>query len=239
MSNFESAACPVWSPDSRGLLVEAIQTTADGLDLWAISPSGDQATATGIGRIVEQARLKLALRECAISWGKGSLVFSAGEGDTQNLWRLPVLPDGCPAGDVARFTFGSAEEALPAEAASGAIVFASRTETLDIWRLPVDHPDQLARVTEGVGVAAFPQARGNRLAYLSKAEGKSVVWLRDLQKDNATDARWRRSTISATLSRRGNGCVQRRSERVCGHGPLDRRPPGLQRVLACLAVQRA
>jgi hypothetical protein len=186
LSNFASAACPVWSPDSRGLLVEAMQTPADGLDLWAISPNDEHATATGIASVLEQARLRLALRECSLSWGKSSLVFSALDGDTQNLWRLRVLPDGQPGGRVERFTFGSAEEALPFEASSGAITFASRTETLDIWRLPVDHPDQLAQVTEGVSMASFPQARGNRLTFLSKTEGKSVVWLKDLQTGRAS-----------------------------------------------------
>ena len=51
LSNFASAACPVWSPESR-LLVEAMQTPADGLDLWAISPKDENATATGIARVV-------------------------------------------------------------------------------------------------------------------------------------------------------------------------------------------
>lgn len=181
LANFGSAACPVWSPDGRSLLVAAAQAPADGVEFRAVSLDGDHSNTTGIARAAEQARLRFAWRECPVSWGEGAFVFSALEGDAQNLWRLPARPDGRTSGPIARLTFGSAEEVLPFQALSGSVAFAGRNAATDIWRLSVEHPDLPIRVTDGAATATFPQGRGNRLTYVSKTQGRSVVWLRDLR----------------------------------------------------------
>ncbi len=178
--NFTSAACPVWSPTGDRILIEGIQSPSDSLDLWSVSLR-DESAATGIGRMADQARLRLAVRECSLSWGRGSIVFSALDGDAQNLWRLPAKEDGRPAGRLVRLTFGSAEETVPFETPSGTVAFAGRTETLDVWRLKPESADAPTRVTEGVAVPTFPQVRRNRLVFLSRNEGRSAVWLKDLQ----------------------------------------------------------
>lgn len=179
LANFISTACPAWSPDSGRLLVEARQDAADTLDLWTVALNEEHA-ATGIARLLDRAHLKFALRECSFSWGREAIIFSGAEGDTQSLWRVPVTREGRPAGAMVRSTLGSAEEVLPFEAASGAIAFASRTENLDIWRLRVEAPGELTRVTEGIGSPVFPHALGNRLTFLSNSGGRSAVWLKDL-----------------------------------------------------------
>jgi len=186
LGHFASAACPVWSPRGSNLLVEAVENPADPLDLWSVSPDDSRHVPTGAARVLDRAQLRLSPRECSLSWGPGFLVFSALEGDTQNLWRLPASPDGQPFGRAARLTLGSGEEALPFAAASGAIAFIGRSETLHVWRMPVDRPEQLASVTEGVPSATFPSAALNRLAYLSKTQGRADVWLKDLGSGQAT-----------------------------------------------------
>ena len=45
----------------------------------------------------------------------------------------------------------------------------------------MERPGELERVTEGVASPTFPNAVANRLAFLSKADGRSVLWLKDLQ----------------------------------------------------------
>jgi Tol biopolymer transport system component len=185
LGNFASAACPVWSPQGGMLAMEAMEAPADRLDLWSVSLDDERPAPTGLARVMEQAHLTFALRECSLSWAKDTLVFSGIEGDTQNLWRVRVSTDAKPSGPLVRTTLGSAQETLPFAASPGDIAFASRTETLDIWRLPVDRPEQLTRVTEGVSMTSFPQARGHGLAFLAKTEGRPVVWLKDLNSGQA------------------------------------------------------
>ena len=55
LSNFLSAACPVWSPENHSLLMEAVQTPADAIDIWSVplndEHGNERAAATGIARI--------------------------------------------------------------------------------------------------------------------------------------------------------------------------------------------
>ncbi|HEY2018805.1 MAG TPA: hypothetical protein VGH38_35110 [Bryobacteraceae bacterium] len=186
LGNFASSACPVWSPGGRTLLVEAIEKTGDPLDLWSASVDDRPPVPTGAGQAIERSHLKFSLRECSFSWGKDSLMFSALEGDTQNLWRLAATAGGRPLGGAVRATLGSGEEALPFAAASGEIAFVGRSETVDVWRMPLDHPERLERVTEGVPSATFPSVARDRLAYLTQTQGHTDVWLKDLKTGHAT-----------------------------------------------------
>jgi Tol biopolymer transport system component len=196
LAGFASTSCPVWSPDSDRLLLEARQDAGDPLELWSVPLQDEHAAATGIARLLDQARLKFALRECSLSWGRRAVVFSAAQGDTQNLWRVPASSTGEPIGALVRSTLGSAEEALPFEAPSGAIAFAGRSATQDVWRFPVDRPEELERVTDGAASPAFPNARGNRLTWISRGEGHAVVWLKNLETGET------RQVTSATVDAR-------------------------------------
>lgn len=178
-ASFAAAACPVWSPDNRTVLAEAMHTPSDRIGLWTASIAGDRTASLGINRSSDQAPPQFASRDCSLSWSKDSVILSALESDTQNLWRLPLSPEGQAIGPLMRVTFGSAREVVPFANALGATVFASRAETLDIWRVPVAHPEQLARITE-LSTASFPSARGGKLAFLSKVEGRSALWLKDI-----------------------------------------------------------
>jgi Tol biopolymer transport system component len=172
-----SAACPVWSPNGKSLLVEVTEKVGDSLDLLSVSIDHDSHAPTGARAILDRAQLKFSMRECAIAWGRDSLVLSALQGDTQNLWRLPVSASGQVIGRPTRLTLGPGHDTLPFASLSGAIAFVGRTEAVDLWRVPVDHPDKLSRVAEGAPSATFPSAAKNRVAYLSQGQ----VWLSDLE----------------------------------------------------------
>jgi Tol biopolymer transport system component len=186
LPNFTSAACPVWSPRGDSLLVEAIQTPAGHQDLWAVSPGGERVTASGIGGVIEQAGLRWALNECSFSWDANTIVFSALGGDTQNLWRTPASRAGRAMGPAERLTFGSAAETLPFASPPGFIAFTSSSKTTDVWRMPVNRPEELARVSTGVNGATFPQALGDGLVFLSQADGRTVISRKDLRTGQTT-----------------------------------------------------
>ena len=179
-ANLTSTACPVWSPDGRNVLLEAMESPADPLDLWVVTPGGEQLVRTGIARVLDPAQLKFSMRECSLAWQDRSIVFSAASGTTENLWRLPVSSDARPRGRLAHVTLGSADEARPAATPTGVIAFVSRTQTLNVWRMPVEHSEQLARLTQGTANISFPHAAGDRLAFLSKKSGPAGLWLKDL-----------------------------------------------------------
>lgn len=179
--NLVSTACPAWSPDGRSVLIEAMERPGDALDLWRVSLDGGRVARTGVAAVLDEAQLKLETRECSVAWPKdGSLVLSASSGDTENLWRLPVSRDAAPRGRLVRLTLGSADEGLPSVDSAGTIAFVSRTQSLNVWRMPVDRPDQLSRITQGGADITFPDVEGTRLAYLSKKSGPADLWLKDL-----------------------------------------------------------
>ena len=182
-SGLASSACPVWSPDGKRLLVEGVRSPGGVVDLWTVPWNSGRATATGIVQTLQAERLSLIFQECSFSWADGAVTIAASRGDTENLWRLRLSAEGRLSG-LTRLTFGSAEEALPSAVGEGAIAFTSRSVRLNVWRVAAENPQELERVTRGVGTAAFPDVRavpgGIKLAFLSKAEGRSAIWLQDV-----------------------------------------------------------
>ncbi len=180
--DFASAACPAWSPDGNRLLIEGARLPGEGIDLWTVPRRGGPATATGIIPALKRAGLTLDLQDCSFFWSPDSVTLAASRGDTRNLWRLPVAADGRSTG-LSRLTFGSAEEALPFALKGGEVAFTSRSVRLNVWRAAVDNPQELSPVTDGIAAAEFPDAHaiagGATVAFLSKEDGRSVIWLQN------------------------------------------------------------
>ncbi len=183
LADFAAAVCPVWSTRDSQLLLEASQRAGDPLDLWSVRLHEPQLVRSGIGEVLHGEKLKLEYQHCSFTWRNDTVVISAIQQDTQNLWLLPVSREGQSTGRLQRITVGSAGEAVPF-AAANLIAFSSRSETLDIWRMPIDSPDKLVRVTGGE--TTFPQVADNRLVYLAKSAGLSDVWLKTLPSGKET-----------------------------------------------------
>jgi eukaryotic-like serine/threonine-protein kinase len=181
LPDFLFAVCPVWSSDSRWVLVEAAQADGEMADWWVVAANGDHATRTGLAKVLEQSRMKLSAGECGVAWQNDALVFSASHGDTQNLWRTGISSDGQVTGTPARITFGSADEVRPAAASSTAIAFASRSQLSNIWSLSLRQPDQLVRITYGSPESGFPSSAGRRIAFISNKHGRPVISVKDLE----------------------------------------------------------
>jgi Tol biopolymer transport system component len=188
-----SAVNPVWSPDGKYILFEAIlepDTATDRkADWWTAPVAGGKAEKTGVGELLQRQGLSMLPNAGPPVWNGDSLLFAASRGDTANLWQVRLsLRTRRVTGPAQRLTFGSAMEMYPA-AAAGRIVFTSLSENNNLWSQPVDQREGVAmgemqRLTEGPAHDIFPSvsADGNRIAYLSNKKGNFDVWLKDLRR---------------------------------------------------------
>lgn len=203
--NFMAAVAPVWSPDSTSILVfGANRAEQDDRRLadWVVVQIGSGKVArSGILDELRNQHLAPAeyttanqhLMPIASSWTNGYMMFSALQGHTSNIWRLPVSADGLRStGPAERLTAGTALESDPSmtttQSGETLMAFSSLSENVDLWALPI-FPDraettgELQRLTEGLGADARPSISldGKTLVYNSNPAGNWDVFLKDLR----------------------------------------------------------
>ncbi|MCX6629968.1 MAG: protein kinase [Candidatus Solibacter sp.] len=201
--NFAGAEYPVWTPDGKRLLFlgnsDDALTEAESVDWWVSPVEPGPAIKTGLlaatraykllGRLV---RYPGALVTPAWVPDGRSVVFSAHAGDSTNLWRLPISPKTSQVlGPPERLTSGTTSEEQPAVAPSPAglrVAFASVTENLDIWSLPIDANQgkvrgELQRLTQDAAADFEPalSTDGGRMVFLSGQQSSHEVWIKDLR----------------------------------------------------------
>jgi serine/threonine protein kinase/WD40 repeat protein len=201
-AGFAGAAYPIWTPDGNHLMFlgnrDDALPDAESVDWW-VSPvepgppvRTHSLTATREHNLFGPlARFPSALSTPAWSPDGGSVVFSARSGDSVNLWRLPFsMKSWKPTGAPERLTFGASSEERPtmvSPAGSRRIAFASLTENLDIWSLPVDENEGTVRgdpqrLTHNAAADLAPElsADGRRMVFLSGQLSSQEVWIKDL-----------------------------------------------------------
>jgi Tol biopolymer transport system component len=202
--SFMAAVAPVWSPDSKSILIFGANRVEQQDNLrhadWLVVrlDSGDVAKTGFLNELRDQhlapAEYTTAtqhLMPIASSWTNGYIYFSAFRGQTSNIFRLPVSLDGVRStGPAERLTTGTALESDPSVATDGdtLIAFTSLSENVDLWSLPV-LPDaakitgELQRLTQNLGADVRPSISldGNMLVYNSNPAGNWDVWLKDFR----------------------------------------------------------
>jgi Tol biopolymer transport system component len=191
-SEFPSAVTPVWSPDGKYILFEAMLDPDTAIDRkvewWTAPVAGGKAAKSGLGELLQRQGLTILPNAGPPVWNGDALLFTARSGDTTNLWQVRFSRRTRQvAGPAQRLTFGSAPEMYPS-AAAGRIAFTSLSQNNDLWSQPVDRREGVAagemqRLTEGPAHDIFPSisADGNRVAYLSNRKGNLDVWSKDLR----------------------------------------------------------
>jgi dipeptidyl aminopeptidase/acylaminoacyl peptidase len=201
---FVAAAYPIWSPDGEHLLFlgNPGNTVDPGKDLdwWVTSSDGGPAIKTGVLEATRRAKLggnsqiyPWLVIPSAWEHGRDWLVFSAQAGDSTNLWRIGISPKTWKAtGRPERLTSGATQEESPSAApglgGSIRIAFASISQNLDIWSVPVE-PNQgkvtgePQRLTRDVGADFHPALSpdGKKMAWVAERSGSEEVWVKDLQ----------------------------------------------------------
>jgi hypothetical protein len=91
LPDFASVAWPVWSPDSRRLLLTAARHINETPDWWVVAPDG-QAPVRTSGVNVPTGVGRFSVRPW--SWIEGNrIVYSAAlGGDSWNLWEVAIAP---------------------------------------------------------------------------------------------------------------------------------------------------
>jgi Tol biopolymer transport system component/tRNA A-37 threonylcarbamoyl transferase component Bud32 len=188
---FSSAMDPVWSPDSRFLLFmgkrDPNRRWPDGADWWIAPVVGGEPHSVGaFDRIGRQAILDFAAPEAWVS--PNDIVFSQRVGDSTNVWRVSLSARYDLTEPPRRLTFGSGLELQPAVSATGGVAFASYTERLNVWALPIDPQrgsvaGDLKQLTRSEAIDGTPSISldGAWLAFVSNRDGSDRVWLHDVR----------------------------------------------------------
>jgi len=185
---------PVWSPDSKQLLVYAGSRMgrATDADWWIVSVEGGAARKTGAFESFRSAGFSLDLGSALArvsSWVDDTVTFSAQKGDSRGIWNVRLKAgEGIVLGQAERLTLGTAKDIEPSAINRNSVVFASLTQGMAIWSLPVAANEgkvtgELQKVTSGEMLEGTPSvsADGRMLVYGSTATNHEDIWLKDLQ----------------------------------------------------------
>ncbi len=186
---FHSARDPVWSPDGRHLIFGGCRDASpESCDWWVSPADGGEPTAIGAAKLFKPLRLDgQPSPDLWPSAGK-TIIFTAKIGESTRLWTLNLSPTPWRAeGAPRRLTPGESDERTPAAAPDGRILFASRTQNIDIWSLPLNADaatpkGALARVTSDPAIDQRPSLSrdGRRIAWETSRGGNFEVWVKDL-----------------------------------------------------------
>lgn len=200
-----AARYPLWSPDGRRLLFlgERVLEGRSQEDWFTVAPEGGPAVETGALPVLRAAGITGV--PIPGGWTRdGRVVFSV-IGDDSNIWQVPVAAaTGKVSGNPTRLTFGSAHERDPAISRSGAVAFASVTQTVGVWRIALDPETRLGRgsferVTSDAAADRLMNVTsdGARLLFVSQRTRRDEAWIRDLRTGDE-----RQLTFSGVLSAR-------------------------------------
>jgi serine/threonine protein kinase len=196
---FASVLYPIWSPDGKYLLFLGARSLkdipGDAFDWWIAPWNGGPAIRTEAFDLFRRQRL-VEGRPSLVApadWAGDHIFFSAKSDDVTNLWRLSFSPSTRKAiGLPQRLTSGTSLEVKPSVLSGDRIVFASLTQNLNIWSLPIEAErgrviGEGQRLTYGAHDAHTSlSADGKKLVFLSTRSGNPDVWMKDLETGKET-----------------------------------------------------
>ena len=195
-----NARWPVWTPDGKQLLffgVSSAESDAeDSFDWWLTGRDGTPPIRTGaykaLGRYGLTASPGPFYVPASFSSEGNRVLFSARRGDSTNLWDVPISDNGQVTQKPRRLTGGTGQEVYPSRA-GGRMVFATASDNVDIWSLPMDgnagkQRAAMQRLTQDAAYDIYPglDAGGKMMSFLSHRSGSAEVWLKDLKTGRET-----------------------------------------------------
>jgi len=193
---------PIWAPDSKRLLLvgkpDTKQDSSVSVDWWVAPLDGGPAVKTFALDSFSAQNLKPPMGNdwiTPIAWlpDEQRILFSAMQGDTTNLWEVPISAAGKVIGAPIRRSFTTSHDlhaSVNAKASDGSrrMFFSSLVGGVNIWSLPIDAAagrvtGEILNLTPGASYAAAPSisAAGAQIAFIT---ARSNIWslrLRELQ----------------------------------------------------------
>ncbi|HYT76127.1 MAG TPA: hypothetical protein VEL79_15330, partial [Vicinamibacterales bacterium] len=189
-ADFAVAFAPLWSADGTRLLFLGKQDSDSRPDWWVADANGGSVVQTGAHVLIRQAGLAPSFENFFMpgAWdAHGDVLFSASLGDSTNIWRISVPPNGRAASPPERVTAGTGLEVHPTMAASGAIAFSAVTSNMDLWSLPTDTAagtptGPMEPLTQDPATDAYPvlSPDGDAVAFYSNRSGTYDLWMRNI-----------------------------------------------------------
>jgi Tol biopolymer transport system component len=219
---FTSTLYPIWSADSKLLFLGARNPKdipTDAFDWWVTSLTGSDASKTGALPILKSQGISLPSSFVTFivpgEWIGGDVFFSGWSAERSNLWRIAIPPGTAQArGPAQQLTSGTSNEAKPSVLPGGRAVFASLTDTLNIWSLNVDaNRGTVSGAPQQVTSSVFDARTsvsldGRKLAFISTRLGNADVWVKDLQSGRET-------ALTATPVREEEAEISADGTRIC------------------------
>ena len=151
-------------------------------------------------RVVDLATKKMTwvtndlARDIDPAWSAGGFVyFSSDRGGGNNIWRVPVTPDGTPSGLHQQITTGAGQDVELALSRDGKrLAFTILKQNADIWKLPVSPQDGrpsgppqavVATTREDSRGAWSPD--GSQIAFNSDRTGEMNIWIASAEDGSA------------------------------------------------------
>jgi Tol biopolymer transport system component len=194
-ADLRHASYPIWSPDGTALLVSGARSedTEPALHDWYVVEL-DEGGVVKTGAVAMLTARQLIptewLQFAPQAWSAdGWVLFSAGENESVNLWKLKITPKTWEAqGPPVRVTVGPGTDQKPSLSADGRIVFSSITRNPNLWSLPLEAKSgkvlgSPAPLTRHPGVESFPYLTpdGSRLVYVLQGGGEQSIQLLELR----------------------------------------------------------
>lgn len=179
---FRKAQFPVWTPDSKAILLEGISDA--GVSDWWIAPvDGGEALPTSALAGLRRAFWSLSGPD---SLSGHHALFSASTSEQKSIWGLSLDQDWKARGEPERLTFGSGEQRPSAAGPKGMIAYASRKSSFDVWAVPIrgnrgESSGEPWPISTDSSYSHLPSmARdGRKVIYLSNRGGAEDLWVAD------------------------------------------------------------